>query len=186
MELMNPGRRRKRIAKDSAQVCSIPCMLEQAPPIAHIPLTPPLAVVAQAGQRAAEAAVSGKRIKLVESDDRPATKTGRNAPSGGMMAVDETGDSDDANADLIMGFTKAEKAQRQAAAKKAAREHHAEATEVKMSKTKQKALQRLKERQEREAKRGELFASLAQHAIDAREIQLLKSSSKLGAGQNPP
>ena len=38
---MNPGRRRKRIAKDSAQVCSIPCMLEQAPPIAHIPLTPP-------------------------------------------------------------------------------------------------------------------------------------------------
>ena len=90
-------------------------MLEQAPPIAHIPLTPPLAVVAQAGQRAAEAAVSGKRIKLVESDDRPATKTGRNAPSGGMMAVDETGDSDDANADLIMGFTKAEKAQRQAA-----------------------------------------------------------------------
>ena len=27
--------------------------------------------------------------------------------------------------------------------------------------------------------------SLAQHAIDAREIQLLKSSSKLGAGQTP-
>ena len=78
MELMNPGRRRKRIAKDSAQVCSIPCMLEQAPPIAHIPLTPTLAVVAQAGQRAAEAAVSGKRIKLVERamTDQPQRRGG--------------------------------------------------------------------------------------------------------------
>jgi len=62
------------------------------------------------------------------------------------MTMDMKGDGDDANADLMMTFTKAEKGLRQAAAKKASKAHETEASEVKVSKNKQKALLRLKER----------------------------------------
>jgi ATP-dependent RNA helicase DHX37/DHR1 len=121
---------------------------------------------------AAEAAAPSKKVRLIE-------QTG-----SGIMAVDEADvDSDDANADIIMSLSKEEKDARHSAAKKAARQHVQDATEKKMSKTKMKALLRLKERQEREAKRSELFESLAKNSISQNETMLLKSSSKLGKGK---
>jgi hypothetical protein len=83
----------------------------------------------------------------VENDDQPSTQRGRNSVGReGLMTMDMKGDGDDANADLMMTFTKAEKGLRQAAAKKASKAHETEASEVKVSKNKQKALLRLKER----------------------------------------
>jgi ATP-dependent RNA helicase DHX37/DHR1 len=122
---------------------------------------------------AAEAAAPSKKVKLIEQK------------GSGIMAVDEGGDvdSDDANADIIVSLSKEERDARHSAAKKAARQHVQDATEKKMSKTKMKALLRLKERQEREAKRSELFESLAKNSISQNETMLLKSSSKLGKGK---
>jgi hypothetical protein len=129
-----------------------------------------------AGQAAAEAAVPSKKIKFLAA---PSGKADR----GNVMDIDEEGDSDDANADIMVKFTKAEQAVRKKAAAKAHQAVEKEATEVKMSKRKIKALRKLKERQERESKREELFASLAKHHVDARAAGLLKSSSTLGTGR---
>ena len=126
---------------------------------------------AAAGEKAAENAVPSKRVKFTDSNDNEIAK------------VDEDADSDDANADLVLALTKDEKAKRQAAAKIAAKKVVADAETSKVSKTKQKALQKLKERQEREAKRGEVLKSLQQHAINSDVAALLKSSSKIGAGR---
>jgi ATP-dependent RNA helicase DHX37/DHR1 len=129
-----------------------------------------------AGQAAAEAAVPSKKIKFLAA---PSGKADR----GNVMDIDEEGDSDDANADIMVKFTKAEQAVRKKAASKAHQAVEKEATEVKMSKRKIKALRKLKDRQERESKREELFASLAKHHVDARAAGLLKSSSTLGTGR---
>ena len=131
-----------------------------------------------AGQAAAEAAVPSKKIKFLAAPGGQADRKG-----GVMGPMDEDGDSDDANADIIMKFSKAEQAVRKKAAAKAHQAVEKDATEVKMSKGKIKALQKLKDRQEREAKREELFASLAKHHVDARAVGLLKSSAALGAGR---
>ena len=127
-----------------------------------------------AGQAAAEAAVPSKKIKFLAQEGT--------AGKGDMMGVDE-GDSDDANADIVMKFSKVEQAVRKKAAIKAHEAHEKDANETKMSKGKMKALQKLKDRQEREAKREELFASLAKHHVDSRAVGLLKSSSSIGAGR---
>eukprot|EP00961_Rhodomonas_salina_P176543 2379452-Rhodomonas_salina.1 len=134
-------------------------------------------VAVQEAQKAAEKAAPSKRVKLSEKQDKHGKKE-----KNSIMAVEE-GDSDDANADLIMSFDKKEKAARKNAAQKATREHIAEATVSKTSKTKQKALQKLKERQERELKRGEIFESLAKHAVNSKELELYKSSRHLGSGR---
>jgi ATP-dependent RNA helicase DHX37/DHR1 len=127
----------------------------------------------RAGAEAAEAAAPSKKVRLVEQK------------GSGIMAVDEGEDvdSDDANADIMVSVSKEERDARHSAAKKASRQHVQDATEKKMSKTKMKALTRLKERQEREAKRSELYESLAKNSITQSETMLLKSSSKLGKGK---
>ena len=133
-----------------------------------------------AGQAAAEAAVPSKRIKFLAQDNGVGKKKGARPD---MMGVDEGADSDDANADIVVKFSKAEQAARKKAAGKAHSEVEKEATETKISKSKMKALIKLKDRQEREAKREELFASLAKHHVDSRAVGLLKSSASLGAGR---
>ena len=115
---------------------------------------------AAAGQAAAEAAVPSKRIKFVAQDG------GKHGSKRDVMGVDEGADSDDANADIVVKFSKAEQTARKKAAVKAHTAVEKEAGETKMSKNKMKALQKLKDRQEREAKREELFASLAKHHVD--------------------
>ena len=128
-----------------------------------------------AGQAAAEAAVPSKKIKFLAQEGT--------AGKGDMMGLVDEGDSDDANADIVMKFSKVEQAVRKKAAIKAHEAHEKDANETKMSKGKMKALQKLKDRQEREAKREELFASLAKHHVDSRAVGLLKSSSSIGAGR---
>ena len=129
---------------------------------------------AAAGQAAAEAAVPSKKIKFLAPDG---------SDKHGVLGIDEKTDGDDANADIVMKFSKSEQATRKKAAGKAHRAVEREANEIKMSKGKMKALQKLKDRQEREAKREELFTSLAKHHVDSRAVGLLKSSSALGAGR---
>jgi hypothetical protein len=123
------------------------------------------------GQQAAEAAAPSKRVRLLESASKDVFK------------VDENSDADDdANADIVVSLTKEEREARHVAAKKASKQHMQEQKTV--SKTKQKALQRLQERKERESKRSQLYESLAKHAIDAKETELLRSSAKLGVGRD--
>ena len=125
----------------------------------------------QLASAAAEAAAPSKKIRLTEGE-------------GGVMKVggsDGDDDSDDdANADIIMSMTKEERAIRAKAAKKASSSHVRDMTEKKTSTTKQKALARLRERQEREANRSVLLEELAKHSISASETAIMKSSSKLG------
>jgi ATP-dependent RNA helicase DHX37/DHR1 len=125
---------------------------------------------AVAAQAAAEAAVPSKKIKFVGD--------GKNTGK-----LDIGSDSDDANADIIVKFSKSEQSARKKAAVKAHNAIERDATEPKMSKRKMKALAKLKERKERESKREELFASLAKHHVDSRAVGLLKASSSLGAGK---
>jgi ATP-dependent RNA helicase DHX37/DHR1 len=156
MEVMNQARRLKRIRKGASL----------------------------AGQAAAEAAVPSKKIKFLAEDvSHKGGSAGEKKGAFGFAALDEDSDDGDANADIIMKFSKAELATRKKAAVRAQTAHEKDATETKISKGKMKALQKLKDRQEREAKREELFVSLAKHHVDSRAVGLLKSSSALGAGK---
>ena len=135
---------------------------------------------AAAGQAAAEAAVPSKKIKFLEQDTGGKGK-GKGAA---VLGIDSGGgDSDDANADIIVKFSKKEQKARKIAAGKAHSAVEKDATETKMSKKKMKALAKLRDRQEREAKREKLFASLAKHHVDSRAAGLLKSSSTIGSGR---
>jgi ATP-dependent RNA helicase DHX37/DHR1 len=126
----------------------------------------------QLASAAAEAAAPSKKIRLTEGED------GVMKVGGGSDGEDDSGD--DANADIIMSMTKEERAIRAKAAKKASSSHVKDMTEKKTSTTKQKALARLRERQEREANRSVLLEELAKHSISASETAIMKSSSKLG------
>jgi len=112
-----------------------------------------------AGQAAAEAAVPSKKIKFLAA---PSGKADR----GNVMDIDEEGDSDDANADIMVKFTKAEQAVRKKAAAKAHQAVEKEATEVKMSKRKIKALRKLKDRHDVRAAALEELSTKLQTAWD--------------------